>query len=100
MISELLELGWLNAHLHSLTYDEVPHHLFGMLGDHLYGILDRLQQRVVVIVSGDLAHTHTADGPYGYSNASEPFDVVGAWNMSETIGEEPMSCQWSMVLLQ
>lgn len=53
------------------------HRSSGVLGDHLFVIMDQLQQRVVVIVSGDLAHTHNPNGPYGYSNASEPFDLVG-----------------------
>ena len=29
---------------------------------------------VGILVSGDLSHTHRADGPYGYSNASAAFD--------------------------
>lgn len=33
-----------------------------------------LQERVVVVISADLAHTHSADGPYGYSPAAQPFD--------------------------
>ncbi|CAI7992078.1 hypothetical protein GBAR_LOCUS919 [Geodia barretti] len=37
-------------------------------------------ERVVVVISADLAHTHLSSGPYGYSNASEPFDLaVGEW---------------------
>jgi aromatic ring-opening dioxygenase LigB subunit len=33
-----------------------------------------------VLVSADLAHTHRADGPYGYSEAAVPFDaVIGHW---------------------
>ena len=30
--------------------------------------------RVVLIVSADLAHTHTSTGPYGFSPAAQPFD--------------------------
>ena len=42
--------------------------------------IDGLPERVVVIISSDLAHTHLASGPYGFSNASEPFDrSVGHW---------------------
>lgn len=37
-------------------------------------------QRVVVVISADLAHTHSADGPYGFSPHAEPFDrAVRAW---------------------
>jgi aromatic ring-opening dioxygenase LigB subunit len=33
-----------------------------------------------VLVSADLAHTHRADGPYGYSEAAVPFDTaIGRW---------------------
>ncbi|KAK7116391.1 hypothetical protein V1264_002079 [Littorina saxatilis] len=43
-------------------------------------MLDSASQRIVVIISADLAHTHQASGPYGYSNASEPFDLAcGHW---------------------
>lgn len=35
---------------------------------------------IAIVISSDLSHTHQADGPYGYSNASQPFDdAVGAW---------------------
>merc|ERR1712124_179351 len=45
--------------------------------------LDCLSQRVVVLISSDLAHTHLASGPYGYSPAAEPFDnSIGKWARS------------------
>ena len=44
------------------------------LGTNMYNLLDNATEKVAVIISGDLAHTHLSDGPYGYSNASEPFD--------------------------
>ncbi|XP_041366426.1 uncharacterized protein LOC121381246 isoform X2 [Gigantopelta aegis] len=50
------------------------------LGGDLYRYLEALSERVVVIVSADLAHTHLKDGPYGFSNTSEPFDLaIGIW---------------------
>lgn len=50
------------------------------LGSQLHGLLEPLREKVVVVVSGDMAHTHLSSGPYGYSNASEPFDLaVGRW---------------------
>ena len=45
-------------------------------GASLYAYLESLAEKVVVVISADLAHTHLASGPYGYSNASEPFDKV------------------------
>ena len=49
-------------------------------GEFVRGFLDILPDKVGVVVSGDLSHTHRADGPYGYSNSSTPFDTaVGTW---------------------
>ena len=47
-----------------------------LAGSELFEMLDAVSQRIVIIISADLAHTHQASGPYGYSNASEPFDMV------------------------
>ena len=53
------------------------------LGSRLYDLLDAMDARVTVIVSADLAHTHDADGPYGYSPSAQPFDTfVGKWAAS------------------
>ncbi|KAH3760898.1 hypothetical protein Pelo_7300 [Pelomyxa schiedti] len=50
------------------------------LGNSLYDSLRASPLRVVVIISGDLAHTHDATGPYGYSPTAEPFDeACGQW---------------------
>ena len=46
------------------------------LGTELFALLEPLHEKVAVVISADLAHTHLASGPYGYSNASEPFDEV------------------------
>ena len=45
-------------------------------GTELYALLEPLKEKVAVVISADLAHTHLQSGPYGYSNASEPFDAV------------------------
>lgn len=50
--------------------------MFPFSGDDLYKYLENLKQKVVVIISADLAHTHLKSGPYGYSDAAEPFDKV------------------------
>ena len=50
------------------------------LGKHMYELLESVPQRVAVVISGDLAHTHSKDGPYGYSPTAEPFDLAcGRW---------------------
>ena len=47
-----------------------------LTGGDLYDFLEARSERIAVVISADLAHTHKASGPYGYSNASEPFDLV------------------------
>jgi aromatic ring-opening dioxygenase LigB subunit len=40
-------------------------------------------ERIAVIISGDLSHTHQPEGPYGYSNTSAIFDrAMGHWASS------------------
>jgi aromatic ring-opening dioxygenase LigB subunit len=49
-------------------------------------------ERIGVIVSGDLSHTHQGRGPYGYSNASVPFDAaIGQWAATSTACCSPES---------
>lgn len=50
--------------------------MFPFSGYDLYKYLENLKQKVVVITSADLAHTHLKSGPYGYSDAAKPFDKV------------------------
>jgi aromatic ring-opening dioxygenase LigB subunit len=50
------------------------------VGGVLHAELSAMSERVAVIISADLAHTHLASGPYGLSPAAEPFDLaVGEW---------------------
>lgn len=50
------------------------------LGESLFKILHSKPERIVMIISADLAHTHMKSGPYGFSTAAEPFDkACGAW---------------------
>ena len=92
---EIIPLSFLNATLGSTSLvvlgqparrqtDEVqmvPELL--SLGRALFESLDALSARVLVVVSGDLAHTHLASGPYGYNPAAVPFDAaLGAWASS------------------
>lgn len=56
------------------TKDMVPELLD--VGGRMFDYFDALPQRVAVLASSDLAHTHLAAGPYGYSPAAEPFDQV------------------------
>jgi hypothetical protein len=37
-------------------------------------------EKIAILVSGDLSHTHLSSGPYGYSAASGPYDdAIGKW---------------------
>ena len=59
------------------------------LGAALAEALERLPQRVALLISSDLAHTHLASGPYGYSTAAEPFDAaIGEW--ASSLADEPL----------
>ena len=50
------------------------------LGRSIRAWADQRPEDIAILVSADLAHTHRADGPYGYSPASARFDAaVGAW---------------------
>jgi hypothetical protein len=58
--------------------DMVPELL--QIGDRIMEWIDHRPERIGVVVSGDLSHTHQPTGPYGYSNASALFDAaVGRW---------------------
>ncbi|MBD3191179.1 MAG: hypothetical protein GF308_11065 [Candidatus Heimdallarchaeota archaeon] len=53
------------------------------LGTNLKSYFDFLAEKVVVIISADLAHTHTEDAPYGFSETAEPFDeLMENWAVS------------------
>ena len=50
------------------------------LGRFLAEWIQDRPERIAVVVSSDLSHTHLSDGPYGYSPASAKFDAaVGDW---------------------
>jgi len=59
------------------------------VGSQIYSFLDALPERVIVVISSDLAHTHSADGPYGFSPSAAPFDIAcGKW--ASTLDAEPL----------
>jgi aromatic ring-opening dioxygenase LigB subunit len=59
------------------------------VGRLLAPILEASPMRIVVIISADLAHTHLASGPYGYSPDAEPFDkACGRW--ASTLDPRPL----------
>jgi aromatic ring-opening dioxygenase LigB subunit len=46
------------------------------LGKSIRDWADSRPERIALLISSDLSHTHRPDGPYGYSNASAPFDAA------------------------
>ncbi len=46
------------------------------LGKKMFEWLEDLEQNISVIISGDWAHTHAENGPYGFSLASKTFDLA------------------------
>lgn len=51
--------------------------------------LESMPQRVAVLISSDLAHTHLQSGPYGFSPSAQPFDeAIGEWAAS--LADEPL----------
>merc|ERR1712125_252133 len=53
------------------------------LGGIIAGFFEKLKKRVAWVVSSDLAHTHRADGPYGYCECAAPFDhAVQQWMLT------------------
>lgn len=50
------------------------------LGEAAFSHLDPLDARVAIVISSDLAHTHLASGPYGYSPYAAKFDAaISRW---------------------
>lgn len=63
------------------------------LGRALFEWAETATLDIAIVISSDLSHTHLEDGPYGYSNSSQPFDnTVGTWAMDP--------CQHSSHLLE
>jgi aromatic ring-opening dioxygenase LigB subunit len=46
------------------------------LGTKLFKFFHSRTERTAVILSSDLAHTHSKTGPYGFTNAAAPFDTA------------------------
>jgi len=59
------------------------------LGQALNEHFRRIPEKVVVVASADLAHTHLACGPYGFSETAAPFDAAcGEW--AGTLSADPL----------
>lgn len=79
--STVLPLIWTFPHRrYDHAVDMVPELLD--IGADLMEWVQQRPERIAVVVSGDLSHTHhyTPSGPYGFSNASAPYDnAIGRW---------------------
>jgi aromatic ring-opening dioxygenase LigB subunit len=50
------------------------------MGAEIMSWIRQRPERIAVVISGDLSHTHLANGPYGYSNTSTVYDTaIGTW---------------------
>ena len=60
------------------SVDMVPELL--QVGADIMDWAQKRPEKIAIIVSGDLSHTHQSNGPYGYSPASSPYDhAIGRW---------------------
>jgi aromatic ring-opening dioxygenase LigB subunit len=79
-------------------YDHAPEmvpELLRLGGQYLLPWMEARPERIGVVISSDLSHTHQPQGPYGYSNASAPFDAaMGTWAM------DPCSVKGTAALLE
>jgi aromatic ring-opening dioxygenase LigB subunit len=67
---------------------EMVEELLSIGGDVMTWIQKR-PERIGVIISGDLSHTHLSNGPYGYSPASELYDnAIGQWANSTLLSDD------------
>jgi aromatic ring-opening dioxygenase LigB subunit len=79
-------------------YDHAPEmvpELLRLGEQYLLPWMEARPERMGVVISSDLSHTHQPQGPYGYSNASSPFDAaMGTWAM------DPCSVKGTAALLE
>lgn len=62
-----------------------------LLGKSIQVWADSRPERIAVVISSDLSHTHRADGPYGYSNSSALFDAaVERWASNPLVNADSL----------
>lgn len=67
------------------------------LGGNLRSFFESLKEKVAVIISADLGHTHSRDGPYGFSETAKVFDnVIEKW--ASTLDEDLLLGKASITL--
>jgi hypothetical protein len=77
-------LIWTFPHRRYQHSPEMVPELLAMGADMMTWIRQR-PERIAVVVSGDLAHTHLSNGPYGYSNTSAIYDTaIKTWLSTST----------------
>ena len=77
--SKILPLIWTFPYRrYNHSVEMVPELL--QVGADIMDWAQRRPERIAILVSGDLSHTHQSDGPYGYSAASGLYDnAIGRW---------------------
>lgn len=67
------------------------------LGKNLKSFFESLDEKTIVIISADLSHTHSDDGPYGFSETAEAFDnLIEQW--ASTLDEDILLRKASLTL--
>ncbi|MGC8608957.1 MAG: hypothetical protein ACP5UV_03695 [Thermoplasmata archaeon] len=63
----------------------LPREYVMKFADHLYDVIDSTDEGISIIISADQAHTHSSEGPYGYSEEAGVYDrmVKNAINTSD-----------------
>jgi aromatic ring-opening dioxygenase LigB subunit len=57
------------------------------LGRNLRSFFESIEEKVIAIISADLGHTHSQDGPYGFSETAKTFDnLIERW--ASTLDED------------
>lgn len=82
------------------------------LGSSLVEYFNKSDKKIIALISGDLAHTHSQDGPYKFSEKAEEFDqiieqwvITGAKNLllsgAKNILDEALCCGFpGLIILQ
>ena len=92
--SSLLPLIWTFPYRrYNHSVEMVPELL--QIGAYIMEWAQQRPEKIAIIVSGDLSHTHQPSGPYGYSAASSLFDeAIGVWAGGNTNTTENFGRNW------
>ncbi|WP_455140673.1 DODA-type extradiol aromatic ring-opening family dioxygenase [Candidatus Hodarchaeum mangrovi] len=79
---EKISMKYIIFSLPTRRYSQIKNMTFELLqiGDSLRDFAQKSSEKVIIIISADLAHTHDKNGPYGFSEKAEEFDqIIEKW---------------------